>query len=442
MFKRISAGILPSSAAVFLLAASTFAADLERAAPEQAGLSSHRLARVGEAIDSYIEAGRLAGAVVGVASENKIVYLETFGELNPGEPMREDAIFRIASMTKPVTSTAIMMLYEEGKLLLTDPVSKFIPEFAEPQVLVLNDPADPSAGYTTEPARREITILDLLTHMAGITYRFWGMEPITTIYAEAGIYNGLAPTPGTIGEMVKKLGKLPLIHHPGEAYAYGLNTDVLGHVVEVASGMPLDQFFQERIFAPLGMTDTQFFISDAQRARVSSLYIPGEDGSLTPASDETITWGPFVFGAALPYSDQRTFFAGGGGLSSTAADYLRFMQMFLNGGTLDGARILSPKSVELMSSNHIGELSVWDVYSPLAVGNLGDKFGLGFGIKSEAGQNELGSVGEYMWAGIFNTRFWIDPVENMSIVMLRQLGVRTPEIETKVHAAIYQAVTD
>ncbi|HZP88312.1 MAG TPA: serine hydrolase domain-containing protein [Burkholderiales bacterium] len=430
--------------ALSLLALSAFAADLSPATPEQAGMSSQRLERIGAVLKSYVDNKQIAGGVVGVARNNKLVYLKSFGsaDADSGKAMSDDAIFRIASMTKPITSVAVMMLMEEGKLLLSDPISKYIPEFKEPKVLVLNDPQDPAKGYTTVPAKREITIIDLLNHTSGITYRFWGKQPFATMYEEAGVVDGLTPTAGTIGERVKRLATLPLANQPGERYEYGLNTDVLGYLVEVVSGMPFDAFLKTRIFDPLGMKDTQFYVSPAQRARVVSLYVPAQSGGLMKAADTETRWNTLTFAAALPYADTRTYFSGGAGLSSTARDYLRFTQMLLNGGQLDGVRLLSRKSVELMSSNSIGNLSVWDSYAPAAIGNLGDKFGLGFGIKSEAGQNELGSVGEYMWAGIFNTRFWIDPKEKLAIVFLGQVIPRVPEIEGKIHSAVYQAIVE
>ena len=326
-----------------------------------------------------------------------------------------------------------MMLYEEGKFLLDDPISKYIPEFKEPKVL--------TADGKTVPAKREITIRDLLRHTSGISYRFWG-KPIAEVYEKAGISDGLTPTAGTVGENTKRIAAQPLHMQPGEAFEYGLNTDVLGYLVEITSGMPLDRFFKERIFDPLKMKDTQFYVSEGQRSRVVSLYTPGEKGGLVKSPDAPTRWGQLEFSPAVPYGTQRTYFSGGGGLTSTAADYLRLTQMFLNGGQLDGARLLSRKSIELMSSNHLGDLSVWTYVPPGAVGNLGDKFGLGFGVRSETGMNELGSVGEYMWAGIFNTRFWIDPKEQMSIVMMGQLIPRNPEIEAKLHAAVYQALQD
>jgi CubicO group peptidase (beta-lactamase class C family) len=423
-------------ASLFIASTSALiAADLDKAAPDSVGLSAARLARVDAALKPYIDNKQLAGAVVAIARKNKTVYMKSFGaaDVDSNKAMADDAIFRIASMTKPVTSVAVMMLYEEGKFLLDDPISKFIPEFKEPKVL--------TADGKTVPAKREITIRDLLRHTSGISYRFWG-KPIAEVYEKAGIFDGLAPTEGTIAEMTKRIAVQPLHNQPGEAWEYGLNTDVLGYLVEVASGMPLDKFFKERIFNPLKMTDTQFYVSDAQKNRVVALYTPGEKGGIVKAADAPTRWGQLIFSPAVPYGSQRTYFSGGGGLSSTASDYLRFTQMFLNGGQLDGQRLLSRKSVELMGMNHIGDISVWTYVSPSAVGNLGDKFGLGFGVRSDAGMNELGSTGEYMWAGIFNTRFWIDPKEQMSIVMLGQIIPRNPEIEAKVHAAVYQAIQD
>ena len=415
--------------------AAIFSADLDKAAPDSVGLSAARLARVDAALKPYIDNKQLAGAVVAIARKNKTVYMKSFGaaDIDSNKAMTNDAIFRIASMTKPVTSVAVMMLYEEGKFLLDDPIAKFIPEFKEPKVLM--------ADGTTVPAKREITIRDLLRHTSGISYRFWG-KPVAEVYEKAGIFDGLAPTEGTIAEMTKRIAAQPLHSQPGEAFEYGLNTDVLGYLVELISGMPLDRFFKERIFNPLKMPDTQFYVSDAQRNRVVSLYTPGEKGGLAKSPDAPTRWGQLIFSPAVPYGTQRTYFSGGGGLTSTARDYLRFTQMFLNGGQLDGKRLLSRKSVELMAMNHIGDISVWTYVPPGAAGNLGDKFGLGFGVRSDVGMNELGSTGEYMWAGIFNTRFWIDPKEKLSIVMMGQIIPRNPDIEAKVHAAVYQAIQD
>lgn len=422
-------------------APAALAADLERTRPENVGLSSSRITRIDDVVKSYVDAGQISGAVVAVARNNRLVFERSYGKLDPetGTAMPTDAIFRIASMTKPVTSVGVMLLVEEGKLLLSDPVSKYIPEFKDVKVMVPRDPADPAKGHDLVPAKRDITIIDLLSHTSGISYRFWG-RPIAAMYEEAGVSDGLEPTPGTIGEGMRKLAAMPLALQPGSQYEYGLNTDMLGYLIEVVSGMPLDRFFKERIFDPLGMKNTQFYITDAQRPKLAALLMPDGKGGMVKAPEAPTRWGALVFSPGVPYAATRTYFSGGGGLSSTAQDYLRFCQMLLNGGRLDNVRLLSPKSVERMSSNAIGSLSVWDVYSPAAIGNLGDKFGLGFGIKSEAAQNELGSVGEYMWAGIFNTRFWVDPKEKLAIVFLSQRIPRAPEIEAKVHGAVYQAL--
>lgn len=417
------------------------AADLAKAAPSDAGFSAERLDRIEGALKPYIADKQLAGAVVGVARHGKLVYLKSFGsaDAESGTPMKDDAIFRIASMTKAITSVAVMMLQEDGKLLVKDPVSKYIPEFKEPKVMVPRDAKDAKAGYDTVPANREVTIRDLLAHTSGITYRFWG-NPAAAVYEEGGVPDGLSPHGGAVCDAVRKLARLPLLHQPGSVYEYGLNTDVLGCLVEVVSGMPLDRFMKDRIFTPLGMKDTQFYISPAQRSRVASLYIPDGKGAMMRASDEPIRWGTLMFAANLPYQEQRTYFSGGAGLTSTAMDYLRFMQMLLNGGILDGNRVLGPKSVELMRTNAIGSISLWDRLDPAATGNLGDKFGLGFGIRSERGLTELGSVGEFMWAGIYNTRYWMDPKEDLAIVFMSQRIPRLPDIEEKVHAAVYQAI--
>lgn len=437
--KRLSLSLAAAGLALQFSLAS--AADLAKAAPADAGFSAERLDRIEGALKPYIEDKQLAGAVVGVARHGKLVYLKSFGSADAelGTPMKDDSIFRIASMTKAITSVAVMMLQEDGKLLVKDPVSKYIPEFKDQKVMVLRDPKDPKAGYDTVPASREVTIRDLLSHTSGITYRFWGNAG-ALVYEEGGVPDGLSPNGGQTCDAMRKLAKLPLLHQPGSVYEYGLNTDVLGCLVEVVSGTTLDRFFKERIFTPLGMKDTQFFIAPAQRSRMASLYIPDGKGGIARAADETIRWGTLMFAANLPYQDQRSYYSGGAGLTSTAMDYLRFTQMLLNGGVLDGNRILGPKSVELMRTNAIGSISVWDRLDPAATGNLGDKFGLGFGIRSERGLTELGSVGEFMWAGIYNTRYWMDPKEDLAIVFMSQRIPRMPDIEEKVHAAVYQAI--
>ena len=437
--ERIFVLLISASLALhFSLASAT---DLAKAAPTDVGFSAERLDRIEGALKPYIVDKQLAGAVVGVARHGKLVYLKSFGSADAelGTPMKVDSIFRIASMTKAITSVAVMMLQEDGKLLVKDPVSKYIPEFKGQSVMVPRDPKDPKSGYDLVPANREVTIRDLLSHTSGISYRFWG-NAAAPVYEEGGVPDGLSPNVGQTCDAMRKLAKLPLLHQPGSVYEYGLSTDVLGCLVEVVSGTTLDRFFKERIFKPVGMKDTQFFISAGQRSRMAGLYIPDGKGGIARAADETIRWGTLMFAANQPYQDQRTYFSGGAGLSSTAMDYLRFMQMLLNGGVINGNRILGSKSVELMRTNAIGSISLWDRLDPAATGNLGDKFGLGFGIRSERGLTELGSVGEFMWAGIYNTRYWMDPKEDIAIVFMSQRIPRVPDIEEKVHAAIYQAI--
>jgi CubicO group peptidase (beta-lactamase class C family) len=436
------AAIAGALVATLGIASAPFAAELPVAKPDKVGLSPAHLARIDDAIAPYL-GKQIAGGVVGVTRHGKVVWLKAYGhaDLESKTPMREDSIFRIASMTKPITTVAAMMLFEDGKLLLNDPISKYVPEFKDAKVLVAREPGNPKTLYGTVPAKREPTILDLMNHTAGITYRFMGRMPLATMYDEAGVSDGLAPVDGSLATVMPKLAALPLQSQPGEAYEYGLGTDMLGYVIERVSGMPLDRFFKQRIFDPLGMKDTQFYVSDAQRARLASLYMPDGKGGIANAGTEPVTWGTLVFSGGVPTSDKRTFFSGGGGLSSTVRDYLRFTQMLLDEGSFEGRRLLSPRSVRLMHTNTIGALSVWSNFPPIApLGIFGDKFGLGFAIRSDASQLEPGNTGEYMWAGIFNTRFWIDPKEDLAIVFMAQVIPRVPEVEAKVRGAVYQAL--
>lgn len=428
--------------AITAVAIHAMAADLDKATPESVGMSSARLERIGSVVQASIAKNEISGAVVGVTRNNKLVYLKSFGaaDAETKTPMTDDSIFRIASMSKAITSVAVMMLYEDGKLLLWDPVSKYVPEFKEPKVLVPVTPGDPKTEYKTVPAKREITITDLLAHTSGISYQFWNKPQIAPLYNQGGVSDGLEPVAGNIGDNIKRLAKMPLIHHPGEGYEYGLNTDVLGYLVEVVSGMTLDQFLKERILTPLKMTETQFYISPAQRARMVNLYVPAEKGGMMKAADTTIRWGGLAFAVNANYGDMKGYYSGGAGLTSTAKDYLRFVQMLINGGQLDGVRLLSPKAVELMSTNQIGNHTVFEGFPYSAFGFWGDKFGLGFGVRTAAAQNELGSVGEYTWGGIYSTRFWIDPKEKLGIVVMAQRIPRDPEMEARVHSLVYQSL--
>lgn len=400
-----------------------------RATPESVGMSTDRLARIRSVVQQYVDQGRMAGAVTLVMRKGKTVHLEAIGNMDDGKPMREDTIFRIASMTKAVTSVAAMILHEEGKLLLDDPVSKYIPEFKDAQVAV---PSEDKKSHTLIPAKSPITVRHLLTHTSGITYRFFGVEPWAKLYKEAGIVDGLIQTEGRVADNIQKLARLPLMHHPGERFSYGLNTDVLGHLVEIVSGMTLDQFFQKRIFEPLKMKDTHFFLPEEKLPRLAAVYNQLPDGRIKRMGDEPDERGYLIYSATFHYKGPRNFFSGGAGLVSTAGDYARFLQMLLGGGQLDGARVLGRKTVELMTVNHVGDL----------FGAQG--FGLGFSIVRDLGRgNEAGSAGQYGWGGFFHTNFFVDPKEEMIAIFMSQLF---PSNDLKLHerfrSLAYQAIVD
>ncbi|MFC1693949.1 serine hydrolase domain-containing protein [Candidatus Latescibacterota bacterium] len=407
---------------------------LPAVSPEEVGLSGERLERIDTVVEQYIDENKVAGVVALVARKGKIAHLKAFGmsDIEAKKPMRTDTIFRMASMTKPITTVAVMMLYEEGHFLLNDPLSKFIPEFRDMKVLVPSSPGEASSRpYTLVPAKNEITILNLLNHTSGITYGIKGHEHIARLYSKAGISDGLTQTEGTIGDTVKKMAKMPLVNHPGEAFHYGLSIDVLGYFVEVISGMPLDEFFRERIFKPLGMKDSYFFLPDDKVSRLAALYESTADGGIRRAPEFPVVQGYTIHSSNYHYQGPRTYFSGGAGIVSTIDDYTRFLQMILNGGELEGARLLSRKSVELMTNNSLGDL--W---------NEKEKFGLGFGIRPLNGHfDELGTAGTYRWSGYFGTNFWVDPEEEMIMIILTQLRPRT-NLNSKFKVLAYQAVVD
>jgi CubicO group peptidase (beta-lactamase class C family) len=335
--------------------------------------------------------------------------------------MREDTIFRIASMTKPITSVAVLMLHEEGRFQLDAPIARFIPEFEHPEIVVrsTNDPRE----FERVPAQREITIRHLLTHTSGISYGFSDVPPLTRLYAEAEVSDGLVQTEGTIGQGIRRLAKQPLLHEPGTAWKYGLSTDVLGRLVEVVSGKTLAKFFEEDIFAPLGMKDTHFFLPEEKVSRLASVYRL-RDGNLRELPVEPIEEGPVVFSASYHYQGPRTYFSGGAGLVSTVDDYYRFCQMLLNGGELDGARLLEPETVREMTTNQIGELSVGD-----------GKFGFGFSIETKD------TVGAFGWGGFFFTSFWIDPEsEAIGIFMAQLWPNQRARVDDDFRSAVNRAI--
>jgi CubicO group peptidase (beta-lactamase class C family) len=396
------------------------------------GLSSERLERITSALQRSIDEGRLAGAVALVARQGKIVYFKAMGmaDRDAKRPMRTDNIFRICSMSKPITSVAVMTLYEEGRFLLSDPVSDFIPEFKNMKVL---DPPFPQ-DRTSPPgalvdAKRPITIRHLLTHTSGLTYQ-WNAR-LGKKYIDAGIGSGLLQQEGTIGDAVKKLATMPLLFQPGDAWEYSLADDVLGYLVERVSGMPLDKFLEERIFKPLRMRDSGFFLPEEKASRLATAYTYYPGKGLHPILDnQLVKEGEFSYSADYPTRGPHTYFSGGGGLCSTAEDYYRFCQMMLNGGELDGARVLSRKSVELISQNHVqGKLDEFG-------------YGLGFGVISEPRfLTELGSVGSYYWGGFYYTAFVIDPKEDLIAVFMAQLHPTGGlNVDSKTIRLAYQAL--
>jgi len=402
------------------------------ASPEDVGLSSQRLERIGNTVEQSINEGRIAGAVVLVARHGKVAYFKAFGmaDRDAKKPMRTDNIFRICSMSKPITSVAVMMLYEEGRFLLNEPVSDFIPEFKNMKVL---DPPFPQ-DKTSPPgalvdAKQPITIFELLTHTAGLTYA----TRVGKAYHEAGIGTGLLQQEGSTGDSINRLASLPLLFQPGDAWEYSLADDVLGYLVERVSGMPFDRFLEERVFKPLGMKDTYFFLPDDKVSRLAAAYAYYPDKGLQVIPEgKVIKEGEFSYSSDYPYRGPRTYFSGGGGLCSTTEDYYRFCQMMLNKGEFNGARLLSRKSVELMTIDHVqGKVE-------------GMGYGLGFGVNSEARYlTELGSIGGYYWGGFYYTSFVIDPKEDMIAVFMGQLHPTGGlNLDSKVIRLAYQAIND
>ncbi len=416
-------------ASLFLAALAAAAQELPSAKPESVGLSSERLERIAAKVQQDINQQRIAGAVTLVARHGKVVWFKSQGALDheANKPMRNDAIFRICSMTKPITSLAVMMLYEEGRFMLDDPISQYLPEFKNPKVLV--KPPNGGEPYTI-PAAREITIRDLLTHTSGLTYN-WN-EVLGERYKAANVTHGLLPYDGTIEDNVKRLATVPLLFSPGTRWEYSLGVDVLGRLVEVVSGMPLDQFFRTRIFEPLGMKDTYFFLPDNKLDRLAAVYTYDSDKGLQRFPDSPISEGPFSYSADYPYRGPKKLFAGGAGLNSTAADYYRFCQLMLYGGKLGDVRLLSRKSVELMTHDQLGRIS--DEQS----------FGLGFGLDGvKTPLHELGSAGSFNWGGFFYTAFSVDPREDMIVIFMGQLHPTGGlELDRQVHQLAYQSIVD
>ena len=424
MLSRIR--LVALAAALFLLVPQALLAQgLTVAVPESVGMSSERLERLTAALQAYVDDGRLAGAVAIVARRGKIAYLESVGyrDMESDSPMATDAIFRIASQTKALASVGVMLLQEEGRLLITDPVGKYLPEFMETTVAEPND----GGGYDVVPAKRPITIRDLLTHTAGISY---GNGPAADRWQEAGITGWyFADRDETVGDVMARLAGLPLDGHPGEAWIYGYNTDILGAMIEKISGQTLGAFLGERLFGPLGMEDTHFFLPAGKVARLATVYSATDDSGIERAPDP----GHMVGQGAYVNGPRRSFSAGAG-LVSTATDYARFLQMMLNGGELDGVRVLSRKTVESMTVGHTGDIP----FRP------GQSFGLGFSVVEDPAALGLpASVGEFAWGGAYHSTYWVDPAEELVVAYMTQI-IPAGDIDDhgKLRALVHQAIID
>ena len=386
---------------------------LPRAVPEDVGMSTSRLGRIAPVMQRWVDDGKIPGALTMIARKGRLVHFEKFGtqDVATAKPIGFDTIFRIYSMTKPITSIAVMMLYEEGHFQLGTPVSELIPAFKDMQIYT-------EGGADIVDAETEMTIKHLLTHTSGLIYGGDGEHPIHQRYRDANYYRG------DLAYMANELGKIPLYHDPGAAWNYGMSTDVLGYLVEVVSGMPFAEFLKNRIFEPLGMNDTAFSVPEEKADRYMTLYEPTEEGGIQVIENAPVSSGPLSF-----------FHSGGAGLQSTAADYLRFCQMLLNDGELDGERLLGRKTVELIRINHIS-----DEWQPLE--RTGCGFGLGFAVVTDvADTHSLGSLGTYSWGGLASTTFWIDPVEELIGILMTQLIGDSP-FHAQFRVLTYQAITD
>ena len=412
--------------------------------PENNGMSSERLETINSVFTDYVTTGKLPGVVVLAARNGKVVYHQAIGmrDMENKKPMSTETIFRIASQTKAIVSVGIMMLQEEGKLLLSDPLSKYISEFKETTVAIKEE----DGGYKVEKAKREIKIRDLLTHTSGIGYGY-GVAAEKWKNAEIqGWYFAHRTEP--VLETVKKMANLPMEAHPGERYVYGYNTDILGALIEVVSGQSLDEFLKTKILNPLGMVDTYFYLPKSKASRLSIVYSQCNDRLLRAPKDgapefmwkdnETCVGNHQTQGQYL--EGPRTSLSGGAGLLSTSMDYAIFLQMMLNNGTYNGTRILSRKSVELMTTNHLDGDHYKDVKFPW---DWGVGFGLGFSVTTDAGdRGVLGSLGEYGWGGAYHSSYWVDPTENLVVVYFTQVNPITLDDHQKLRSLIYQAIVD
>ncbi len=413
-----------ATVALFIFTSRVFAEGPVVAGPEQAGFSAAGLARIDAYLKNEIDQNKIPGAIMMIQRNGKTAYFNSFGVRDPGTKvaMTPDTIFRIYSMSKPITTVAAMMLVEEGKLQLDDPLSKYIPAFADVKVGVERKGEDGAAGLDLVPAKRPITIQDLMRHTSGLTYGFFGEGLVKKAYLDAQLFAGDVDN----AEFVERLAKLPLVYQPGTTWDYSHSVDVLGRVIEVISGTSLYQFEKQRILDPLGMKDTSFYVTDADKKALVAEPFPNDRkiGNDAEMGDPRV---------------QRKWESGGGGMVSTIGDYARFAAMILNGGVLDGKRYLSPRTIAYMGANHIAPAS-GVVPGPYYLPGPGFGFGLGFAVRTEAGVSPIeGSVGEMNWSGAGGTTFWVDPKENMFVVVMAQTVTQRARIRTTLKNLVYGA---
>lgn len=413
-------------ALTLLLSGAALAQDLPRVPPEAVGLLPERLEQVGRWLQAEIDGRKIPGAVLLIARQGKVAYFESFGRRDASSdvPMARDAIFRIYSMTKPIASVAAMMLVEDGRLALDDPVARYIPEFASVTVGV-ETPGQAGAGATLErvPARRPMTVHDLLRHTSGLTYGFFGDTPVKRAYRAAGVD---PDANDSLSAFASRLAGLPLHFQPGSTWDYGVSTDLLGRVIEVAGGMPLSQFLKTRLLDPLGMKDTSFYVTEpARQARLAE-----------PLPDDRVLGIGAVIGN--PRVARRAESAGGG-MVSTATDYARFALMLRNGGELGGRRILGPRTVEFMTSDHLGSAIA---RTPLYLPGPGYGFGLGFAVRTATGEASApGAPGEFYWGGAAGTYFWVDPRNDLVVVFMIQSPRQRAAYRTILRNMVYAAIS-
>lgn len=427
MRSRLAAVAVSTVFASFVVPA--LAADpLPRAKPEQVGMSSQRLARIGEVLNADIEKGRLPGAVVAIARKGKLVHFQSYGYLDKsaGTKMTNDAIFSIASMTKPFVAVGALQLFEQGRVQIDEPIANYFPQFSKMQVAQLKTPSDGGAGFDTVPAARPVTVRDLMRHTSGIVYGNRGTTPVHKLYPQSSTSSG---TSMTGQEFIEKLGSLPLHHQPGSTWDYSLGLDVLGLLIEKASGHPLGKYLEAQVFKPLGMPDTGFHVPPEKQKRYAKAF-PNDPDTGKPQ---------FVADLTKPLK----FECGGGCAASTAADYLRFAQMLLNGGRLEGRRVLSRKTVEYMVSNQLPPNTV-NLIGQTDPTNADMGFGLGVAVRTTPGiVPRVGSVGDFNWSGAYGTTWWADPKEQLAVVFMAHTpGPIRRHYRYVINALVEQAIVD